>query len=197
MLPDWGKVEFHPFKAQSWDDILPGATSKGRDLVRRMVCYESSERLSAEEVIDYETRETRLPTVANLRRPSAIRISPHFNLDVPRTPQECSTSSATSISHVSLGCIIAPPLEKHTNNRLWQVCSDEISDLRWIPTYVCGDPDWMQVRDRSITSALYRGHCMAPSRNHSPNTPPHHNVNKYLGLFSADLGPREGFLVKI
>ncbi|KAJ5798803.1 uncharacterized protein N7503_006308 [Penicillium pulvis] len=53
VLPDWGKVEFHPFAAQSWDDILPGASSKGRDLVRQLVCYESSQRLSADEALQH------------------------------------------------------------------------------------------------------------------------------------------------
>ncbi|KAJ5917383.1 hypothetical protein N7466_010937 [Penicillium verhagenii] len=53
VLPDWGKVEFHPFAAQSWDDILPGASSKGRDLVQQLVCYESSQRLSADEALHH------------------------------------------------------------------------------------------------------------------------------------------------
>ncbi|KAJ5658710.1 uncharacterized protein N7484_002359 [Penicillium longicatenatum] len=53
VLPDWGKVEFHPFAAQSWDEILPGASSKGRDLVRQLVCYESSQRLSADEALQH------------------------------------------------------------------------------------------------------------------------------------------------
>ncbi|KAJ5985965.1 hypothetical protein N7522_013161 [Penicillium canescens] len=47
VLPDWGKVEFHSFPAQSWEDILPGASSNGRDLVQRLLCYESRDRLSA------------------------------------------------------------------------------------------------------------------------------------------------------
>ncbi|KAJ5744820.1 hypothetical protein N7533_009690 [Penicillium manginii] len=34
-LPDWGKVEFHPLPSQSWDDILPGSSSNGRDLALR------------------------------------------------------------------------------------------------------------------------------------------------------------------
>lgn len=52
LLPDWGKVEFHAFSPQSWDEILPGASSNGRDLARQLLCYESKERLSAEEVGD-------------------------------------------------------------------------------------------------------------------------------------------------
>lgn len=50
VLPDWGKVEFHPFPAQPWENVLKGASSKGRDLVRSLLCYESSKRLSAAEV---------------------------------------------------------------------------------------------------------------------------------------------------
>ncbi|KAJ5793728.1 hypothetical protein N7457_000327 [Penicillium paradoxum] len=50
-LPDWGKVEFHSFPPQSWEDILPGASSKGRDLVNQLLRYETSERLSAEKAL--------------------------------------------------------------------------------------------------------------------------------------------------
>ncbi|EKV06273.1 Cell division protein kinase, putative [Penicillium digitatum] len=51
VLPDWGKVEFHSFPSQSWENILPGASSNGRELVSRLLCYESSERLSAAEAL--------------------------------------------------------------------------------------------------------------------------------------------------
>ncbi|KAJ5097454.1 hypothetical protein N7456_008175 [Penicillium angulare] len=51
VLPDWGKMEFHPFAAQSWEEILPGASSKGRDLVQQLVCYESGQRVSAEQAL--------------------------------------------------------------------------------------------------------------------------------------------------
>ncbi|KAB8265245.1 kinase-like domain-containing protein [Aspergillus pseudonomiae] len=50
-LPDWGKVEFYRYPAKSWDDILRGASSKGRDLVSQLVCYESSQRISAAEAL--------------------------------------------------------------------------------------------------------------------------------------------------
>ncbi|KAJ5975661.1 hypothetical protein N7481_009368 [Penicillium waksmanii] len=50
-LPDWGKVEFHPLPSQSWDEILPGTSSNGRDLVRHLLCYESQQRFSAEEAL--------------------------------------------------------------------------------------------------------------------------------------------------
>ncbi|KAJ5167089.1 uncharacterized protein N7482_005870 [Penicillium canariense] len=51
VLPDWGKVEFYTFPAQSWDNILPAVSSNGRDLARRLLCYQSSERLSADEAL--------------------------------------------------------------------------------------------------------------------------------------------------
>lgn len=54
MLPDWGKVEFYTVPAQSWEDILPAVSSNGRDLARRLLRYQSSERLSADEVSDCE-----------------------------------------------------------------------------------------------------------------------------------------------
>ncbi|KAJ5682546.1 hypothetical protein N7462_005711 [Penicillium macrosclerotiorum] len=50
-LPDWGKVEFHHFPARPWDEILPGVSSRGRDLARGLLCYQSSQRLSADEAL--------------------------------------------------------------------------------------------------------------------------------------------------
>lgn len=50
VLPDWGKVEFYSFPVQCWDQILPGVSSNGRDLARQLICFESSQRLSAQEV---------------------------------------------------------------------------------------------------------------------------------------------------
>ncbi|XHG07057.1 hypothetical protein AWENTII_010222 [Aspergillus wentii] len=52
-LPDWGKVEFYKFPAKPWDEILKGASSKGRDLVSKLVCYESSQRMSAAEALNH------------------------------------------------------------------------------------------------------------------------------------------------
>ncbi|KAJ5135522.1 uncharacterized protein N7515_004800 [Penicillium bovifimosum] len=53
VLPDWGKVEFHSYPPRTWEDILPGASSNGRDLVSQLVRYESSERLSAAEALNH------------------------------------------------------------------------------------------------------------------------------------------------
>lgn len=49
-MPDWGKIEFYKYPAKSWDEILRGASSSGRDLVSKLVRYESSQRYSAAEV---------------------------------------------------------------------------------------------------------------------------------------------------
>lgn len=53
-MPDWGKVEFYTVPARPWEDILPAVSSNGRDLARRLLRYQSSERLSADEVSDCE-----------------------------------------------------------------------------------------------------------------------------------------------
>ncbi|OOG00723.1 hypothetical protein ASPCADRAFT_502986 [Aspergillus carbonarius ITEM 5010] len=57
-LPDWGKVEFYKYPAKRWDDILKGASTKARDLVSQLVCYESNQRLSAEEALKHSYFET-------------------------------------------------------------------------------------------------------------------------------------------
>jgi len=49
-FPDWGKMQFYDYPAKKWEEILPGAETEARDLVRRLVRYESGERLKAEEV---------------------------------------------------------------------------------------------------------------------------------------------------
>ncbi|KAI9852914.1 MAG: hypothetical protein M1838_003708 [Thelocarpon superellum] len=49
-FPDWGKMQFHPFPPRPWSVLLPDATDDARDLVRRLVRYESSSRMTAAEV---------------------------------------------------------------------------------------------------------------------------------------------------
>ncbi|EED21491.1 cell division protein kinase (Ctk1), putative [Talaromyces stipitatus ATCC 10500] len=51
-LPDWGKFQFYEYPAKPWEEILEGASSEGRDLVSKLVCYESSSRMTAEQVLD-------------------------------------------------------------------------------------------------------------------------------------------------
>ncbi|KAB8073192.1 kinase-like domain-containing protein [Aspergillus leporis] len=52
-LPDWGKVEFYKYPAKPWNDILKGASSKGRDLVSQLVRFESSQRICAKEALEH------------------------------------------------------------------------------------------------------------------------------------------------
>ncbi|RAL17103.1 putative cell division protein kinase (Ctk1) [Aspergillus homomorphus CBS 101889] len=52
-LPDWGKIEFKKYPAKQWDEIIKGASSKGRDLVSKLVRYESAERLPAEQALKH------------------------------------------------------------------------------------------------------------------------------------------------
>ncbi|KAL4895836.1 cell division protein kinase [Aspergillus ambiguus] len=52
-LPDWKKVEFLRYAAKPWEEILKGASSRGRDLVSKLVRYESSERMCAAEALKH------------------------------------------------------------------------------------------------------------------------------------------------
>jgi hypothetical protein len=47
---DWGKMRFTQYPRKSWEEILPGLQPKERDLVSKLLVYESGGRLSAEEV---------------------------------------------------------------------------------------------------------------------------------------------------
>lgn len=49
-FPDWGKMDFHTYEKKAWSDILPDVSEEGRDLVERLVRYESAERRPAVEV---------------------------------------------------------------------------------------------------------------------------------------------------
>ncbi|KAJ9356099.1 protein kinase [Paecilomyces variotii] len=52
-LPDWGKMEFYEYPPKTWEEILKGASSKGRDLVSKLVCYETGQRISATEALHH------------------------------------------------------------------------------------------------------------------------------------------------
>ncbi|KAL6235975.1 hypothetical protein BDW75DRAFT_126474 [Aspergillus navahoensis] len=52
-LPDWGKIEFYKYPAKPWDEVLQGASSNGRDLVSKLVLYESGQRLCAAEALQH------------------------------------------------------------------------------------------------------------------------------------------------
>ncbi|KAI9800635.1 MAG: hypothetical protein M1825_003957 [Sarcosagium campestre] len=50
-FPDWGKMQFHAFPARSWEEILPRVVDPAaRDLVARLVRFESGQRMSAADV---------------------------------------------------------------------------------------------------------------------------------------------------
>ncbi len=49
-FPDWGKMAFYEYPAKSWEEVLPQASKESRNLVRRMVTYESADRMTAAEV---------------------------------------------------------------------------------------------------------------------------------------------------
>ncbi|KIW14323.1 hypothetical protein PV08_07105 [Exophiala spinifera] len=51
LYPDWGKMKFKEYPARDWREILPGATPRSIDFVRRTVCYEPTERLTASEAL--------------------------------------------------------------------------------------------------------------------------------------------------
>ncbi|KAI9765184.1 MAG: hypothetical protein M1840_007777 [Geoglossum simile] len=50
-FPDWGKIEFHEFPARGWSEILPTASDDVCNLVGKLVCYESSQRLAAAQAL--------------------------------------------------------------------------------------------------------------------------------------------------
>lgn len=49
-MPDWGKMNFTKYPAKPWDEILPGADSQARDLVKQLVQYETTLRPTADQV---------------------------------------------------------------------------------------------------------------------------------------------------
>eukprot|EP00736_Rhodelphis_marinus_P002595 Rmarinus@m.24762 len=50
-LPDYDKIQFPYFDPQPFDVILPNASSCAIDLIKRMLCYDSSKRVSASEAL--------------------------------------------------------------------------------------------------------------------------------------------------
>lgn len=49
----WGKMQFKQYTAMDWGEILPEASEEARDLVGKLVRYESAERIRAEEVLGH------------------------------------------------------------------------------------------------------------------------------------------------
>ncbi|KAL9606618.1 MAG: hypothetical protein Q9179_000204 [Wetmoreana sp. 5 TL-2023] len=46
---DWGKMEFYMYPSKAWDEIVPRASEEARDLVSRLVTYQSGNRMTAAE----------------------------------------------------------------------------------------------------------------------------------------------------
>ena len=55
-FPDWNKMSFHAFPPRSWKDLLPLAPDDALDLVASLVVYQSTQRLTAQEVSSTETQ---------------------------------------------------------------------------------------------------------------------------------------------
>ena len=53
-LPDWNKMSFVQFPGKAWDEILPDVDGQVRDLVSQLVRYQSTERMSAAEMVGVE-----------------------------------------------------------------------------------------------------------------------------------------------
>ncbi|GME24302.1 hypothetical protein GTA08_BOTSDO10566 [Neofusicoccum parvum] len=51
---DWGKMQFHEYSPKPWPDLLPTSEDNARDLVSRLVVYESSRRLTASEALRHD-----------------------------------------------------------------------------------------------------------------------------------------------
>ncbi|QDS78016.1 hypothetical protein FKW77_002768 [Venturia effusa] len=51
--PDWGKVEWVDYPSRLWSEILPVASDLARDLIKKLVQYESGARLSADQVLEH------------------------------------------------------------------------------------------------------------------------------------------------
>ncbi|KAK8437376.1 negative regulator of the PHO system [Phyllosticta citricarpa] len=47
---DWGKMEFYQYAPKPWEEVLPSCDGHARDLVSKLVAYESTTRLTAAEV---------------------------------------------------------------------------------------------------------------------------------------------------
>ncbi|MCJ1304523.1 hypothetical protein MMC08_007336 [Hypocenomyce scalaris] len=52
-FPDWGKMDFYGFPSRLWQDILPDASEDARDLVGKLIRYQSSGRMSAAAVLGH------------------------------------------------------------------------------------------------------------------------------------------------
>ncbi|KAL7276531.1 mitogen-activated protein kinase [Rhizina undulata] len=52
-FPDFGKIAFHAFPSQPWHQILPETPEAARELVEKLVMFESAHRVTAQEALDH------------------------------------------------------------------------------------------------------------------------------------------------
>ena len=54
-MPDWGKMNFVKYPEKSWDEILPDTNAPARNLIERLVVYQSTDREPASKVCRSDT----------------------------------------------------------------------------------------------------------------------------------------------
>lgn len=62
-------MAFHQYPAKPWGEILPRAGEEARDLVGRLVTYQSSDRMSAAEV------KKKFPVLDRIVQVSLVRVN--------------------------------------------------------------------------------------------------------------------------
>ena len=83
-FPDWGKMTFVHYEAQSWSEIMPRASKEARNLVSSMVRYESKERLTAAMVrVKSETGSARV-NLTNVGTPASLSGAERVKIDLTR-----------------------------------------------------------------------------------------------------------------
>ena len=55
--PDWGKMRFHDYPAKTWEEILGKVEAQVIDLVRQLVVYENTQRMTAHEVCEQKKEQ--------------------------------------------------------------------------------------------------------------------------------------------
>lgn len=57
-LPDWGKVQFKEYPGKAWQEIMDDPMSaEARDMVSKLVRYDSDRRMTADEVSQWKLPE--------------------------------------------------------------------------------------------------------------------------------------------
>ena len=51
--PDWGKMQWKQFPGRSLAELLPSATSAATDLVSKLVCFEQTQRHTADLALNH------------------------------------------------------------------------------------------------------------------------------------------------